>query len=452
VPPVTASQVPAALAEACAAVSPATGADAVAGVVPSWVARPASTLELSAVLRAAAGLNLASVPRGTGTKLAWGRPPDRCDLVVDMLGLDQVLEHEAGDLVARVQAGIRISELAAVLGRAGQELALDVPSQAAGGDGADGDGADRDGRGTVGGVLATGLAGPRRLRFGTPRDLTIGITMVRADGQIAHSGGKVVKNVAGYDLGKLLAGSYGTLGVIAEAAFRLHPVPAAAAWVTATADGPANGAAAAQRLMAAAADSPLAPSAAELDRPARGAPVRAAVLLEGDPDGVTERAGQLRGLLAAAGGADVAVSDAPPPWWGQAGVASPDQTLIRIAFWAGELAEVARAVDNAAAAAGLDPALGGSAAAGVLHARLPASAEPAAVAGFVGALRTARPLAGTGEAPPARGSAVVLHAPPAVLAAVDVWGPVPSAPLMRAVKDQFDPARRLSPGRFAAGI
>ena len=114
--PVTAP-VPGALSQACAAVRPADEADAVAGVTPSWVARPASTLELSAVLRAAAGLNLASVPRGTGTKLAWGRPPDRCDLVVDMLGLDQVLEHEAGDLVARVQAGIRISELAAVLGR-----------------------------------------------------------------------------------------------------------------------------------------------------------------------------------------------------------------------------------------------------------------------------------------------------------------------------------------------
>jgi glycolate dehydrogenase FAD-binding subunit len=449
--PVTASQVPAALAEACAAVSAATEADAVAGVVPSWVARPASTLELSAVMAAAAGLNLASVPRGTGTKLAWGRPPDRCDLVVDMLGLDQVLEHEAGDLVARVQAGIRISELAAVLGRAGQELALDVPSQAASGDGASG-GGNGGGRGTVGGVLATGLAGPRRLRFGTPRDLTIGITMVRADGQIAHSGGKVVKNVAGYDLGKLLAGSYGTLGVIAEAAFRLHPVPAAAAWVTATAGGPGDSAAAAQRLMATAADSPLAPSAAELDQAGRGQPVRAAVLLEGDPDGVAGRAGQLRGLLAGAGGTDVAVAGDPPDWWGLAGVAGQDQTLIRIAFWAGELAEVARAVDDAAAAAGLDPALGGSAAAGVLHARLPATAEPAAVAGFVTALRAARPLAGTGEAPPARGSAVVLHAPPAVRAAVDVWGPVPSAPLMRAVKDQFDPARRLSPGRFAAGI
>jgi len=444
--PVTASPVPAALTEACAAVSAATEADAVAGVTPSWVARPSDLAELSAVLRAAAGLNLASVPRGTGTKLAWGRPPDRCDLVVDMLGLDQVLEHEAGDLVARVQAGIRISELAAVLGRAGQELALDVPSQPASGNGR-GDSSD-GGRGTVGGVLATGLAGPRRLRFGTPRDLTIGITMVRADGQIAHSGGKVVKNVAGYDLGKLLAGSYGTLGVIAEAAFRLHPVPAAAAWVTATADG----AAAAQRLMATAADSPLAPSAAELDQAGRGQPVRAAVLLEGDPDGVAERAGQLRGLLAAAGGADVAVSDAPPPWWGLAGAGGAGETLIRVAFWAAELAGVIQALDEAAAAAGLDPALGGSAAAGVLHARLPADADPAAVAGFVTALRAARPLAGTGEAPPARGSAVVLYAPPAVRAAVDVWGPVPSAPLMRAVKDQFDPARRLSPGRFAAGI
>ena len=443
-PPVTARPVPAELSQACATVSSATGADAVAGVTPSWVARPADVAELSAVLAAAAGLNLASVPRGTGTKLAWGRPPDRCDLVVDMLGLDKVLEHESGDLVARVQAGVRISELAAVLRRAGQELALDVPSRPGRGD-------DDGARGTVGGVLATGLAGPRRLRFGTPRDLLIGITMVRADGQVAHSGGKVVKNVAGYDLGKLLAGSYGTLGVIAETAFRLHPVPAATAWVTATADGAGDGAAA-QRVIAAAADSPLAPTAAELDREARGRPVRVAVLLEGDQDGVSERAGQLRGLLAGAGGADVEVSGGPPPWWGQAAVAGPEETLVRIAFWAGELAEVMRAVDEAAAAAGLDPALGGSAAAGVLHARLPADANPAAIAGFVTALRTARPLTGTGEAPPARGSAVIVHAPPAVQAAVDIWGPVPSAPLMRAVKDQFDPARRLSPGRFAAGI
>ena len=102
------------------------------------------------------------------------------------------------------------------LGSAGQQLALDVPAEA-----------------TVGGVVATGTAGPRRFRYGAPRDLLIGITVVRADGVVAHSGGKVVKNVAGYDLGKLFAGSQGTLGVITEATFRLHPLPAAVAWVTA---------------------------------------------------------------------------------------------------------------------------------------------------------------------------------------------------------------------------
>ncbi len=85
-------------------------------------------------------------------------------------------------------------------------------------------------------MVASGLAGPRRLRYGTPRDLLIGVTMVRADGTVAKSGGKVVKNVAGYDLGKLLAGSAGTLGLITEATFRLHPLPAARAWVTATYD------------------------------------------------------------------------------------------------------------------------------------------------------------------------------------------------------------------------
>src|SRR5712692_5162245 len=119
---------PGPLTAACGAVRPAGPADAVAGVLP----------------------------RGTGTRLAWGGPPRRCDLVIDTLRLDRVLEHEAGDLVARVQAGVRIDELAGLLGSAGQQLSLDLPEAPGGG-----------GRGTVGGVLATGAAGPRRLRYGT---------------------------------------------------------------------------------------------------------------------------------------------------------------------------------------------------------------------------------------------------------------------------------------------
>jgi glycolate oxidase FAD binding subunit len=421
--------VPGPLAAACSQVRVAGPDDEVAGVRPSWVAPPASVAEMSAVLRAAAGLNLAVVPRGTGTKLDWGLPPRRCDLVVDTLRLNQVLEHEAGDLVVRVQAGVQLSELARVLGAAGQQLSLDLPG------------------GTVGGVLATGLAGPRRLRYGTPRDLAIGITVVRADGVVAHSGGKVVKNVAGYDLGKLFAGSYGTLGIIAEAAFRLHPVPAAMAWVSAE----GASAAAAGDIIATAADSPLAPSAAEISRAARGGPVHASVLIEGDTEGVAERAAQLAGLL----GPGAQVSAQPPAWWGRSGVPPDGGTLIRLAFWAGQLAEVLGVVDRAAAAAGLEPEVGGAAAAGVLHARLPAGASAAGVAQFASALRAAPPLGGTVPdtgGPPARGGVIVLQAPPRVRATADMWGPVPSAELMRALKDQFDPGHRMAPGRFAGGI
>src|SRR6266516_3027627 len=226
-----------ALAAACPALTDGTADDAVAGVVPSFVAAPASTAEAAALLRTAAEAGL-----------TWGTPPPRCDLVVDLRSMDQVVEHEAGDLVARVQAGATIGQLSVALAAAGQQLALDVPAEA-----------------TVGGVVATGTAGPRRFRYGTPRDLLIGITVVRADGVVARAGGKVVKNVAGYDLGKLFAGSHFTLGLITEATFRLHPLPAAVAWVTAE-FGPAARAGAVAAV-AAAAGSPLVPSAVELDWP-----------------------------------------------------------------------------------------------------------------------------------------------------------------------------------------
>ena len=308
---------------------------------------------------------------------------------------------------------------------------------------------------TVGGTLATGAAGPRRLRYGTPRDLIIGITVVRADGTVASSGGKVVKNVAGYDLGRLFTGSFGTLGLIVEAVFRLHPLPASAAYVTVDCRGPDE----AYRTVAAAAGSGLAPSAIEIDRAARGAPVRVAVLLEGDPDGTAERAGLLRSLL----GAGAATQPSPPAWWGWPAAGEPGQAgaLIRIAFWAAGLPRVLRVIDTAARAAGLDPAVGGSAAAGVIYAGTGPEADPAAVAAFVAGLRAAlargdadaRPAtAPAPDSPPVLASAVVVHAPPGVRDLVDPWGPVPSLPLMRAVKDQFDPGHRMAPGRFAGGI
>ena len=411
--------VPQQLGQACADVSLARPTDAVEGRLARYVAAPSSTQEAAALLRAAAELNLTVVPRGSASRLGWGCPPESCDLIVDTRRLDSVLEHAAGDMVARVQAGMTLDALQDRLAEQGQRLALDPP-----------------GGGTVGGLVATGVAGPLRLRYGGPRDLLIGITIVRADGTVARSGGKVVKNVAGYDLGKLFAGSYGTLGLITEATFRLHPQPAASAYRTLG----CSSAETAAEVVQAAVGSPLAPSAIELYWPSAASAISVTVLLEGDGAGVAERAERLDDLLGS-------VPSGRPSWWGFAG--ESDQTVLRVGFWPGRISGVLAAVRAAAAAAELDPAVAGPVAAGVLHVALEHGVPVQAAEKFVAGLRAAltRPGADMPEA-----SAVVLHAPPKVRDAVDMWGPVPSAALMRAIKDQFDPVHRMAPGRFAGGI
>jgi glycolate oxidase FAD binding subunit len=396
------------------------------GIVPAFVVAPGSTDEAAAVMRAAAEHELAVVVRGAGGRLGWGAPPSRCDLMIDTSRMSSVVEHSSGDLVARVQAGTRMGDVAAALERDGQEIALDVPDDA-----------------TVGGVVASGLAGPRRLRYGTPRDLLIGITIVRADGTVARSGGKVVKNVAGYDLGKLLAGSAGSLALITEATFRLHPLPAARVYVTAEylSVGIACDA------VAAAANSALVASAVELSRPEPGGPIRIGVLLEGTEEGVAARAMRMAGLLGPA-----ETSLAPPPWWRGAPNAEGG-TLIRVSCWVSALPTVLDAIDAAARDTGVSPAIAGSAGAGVLYLRLGADvadvadvadSADVASAGFVRGLRAAI----SGE----RGGVVVLAAPAAVRQALSGYGgmagAVPALALMRAVKDQFDPGHRMAPGRF----
>ncbi len=447
-----------ALAAACPALRDGDALDdAVGGLTPSFVGVPASTEEASALLRVAASFGLAVVPRGAGHGLGspgWGLPPSACDLVVDISAMDQVIEHAAGDLVARVQAGATIGQVASVLAEAGQQLALDAPADA-----------------TVGGVIATGTAGPRRFRYGSPRDLLIGVTAVRADGVVAHAGGKVVKNVAGYDIGKLLAGSQGTLALITEATFRLHPLPPSVAWVTAE-FGPAERGAAAAALQSAA-GSALVPSAVELDWPPSSAQsssrassrapraLRVGVLLEGTSSGVAERARLMSELLTSAGGSPaVAVGESAPPRWGQ--LPSPS-TVIRVSFWVGGLAGVLDAVAAAAASAEVRPAVTGSAGAGALYACLDPGTEHDATVRFVHSLRerldagtgtgagmSASAAAGSGGVRGPRGSVVVLAAPAPVMAAAGAYGSVPGAALMRSIKDQFDPDHRMFPGRLAA--
>ena len=434
-----------ALAGTGAPIRPGSPPDGVGGVVPACVASPATVDQLSGVMAAAAGLDLAVVPRGAGTTISWGLPPSRCDVVADLSGMDHVLEYAAGDLVVRVEAGVRLGQLAQVLAEKGQRLALDGPPTA-----------------TLGGLVATNAAGPLRLRYGLPRDLLIGITIVRPDGERAKAGGKVVKNVAGYDLGKLFAGSRGTLGLIAEVTFRLHPQPVLSAYVTQRFD---ESVAAAEAVLAAAA-SPLQPTAVELDRPRVGGPIHVATLLEGTASGVGARAERMRTVL----GPGASTTMATPDWWGQVGEASSGSvgagpagvvaggTLVRVAFWAAELRPVLDAIDTVAAESGVAVAVGGSAGAGVLYALLAADQDPEQVAVFVRALRAATghgasgPGGGPGVGGPARGSVVVLTAPGEVLGAVDPWGPVPSLGLMRAVKQQFDPRNLMSPGRGPGGV
>lgn len=392
--------------------------DTIAGVPARYVTAPRDTAQAAAVLRAAAELDLAVTVRGGGTKQDWGSPPRRLDLILDTTALTGVVEHAAGDLITVVRAGTRLDTLATALAGTGQQLALDAPLPG----------------GTVGGAVATNTAGPRRMLYGTPRDLLIGVTLVRADGVVAHAGGKVVKNVAGYDLAKLVAGAYGTLGLVTEAAFRLHPLPAAVAYVSRTADDAAGAA----RLAAGVRAAQLVPTALEVAAPP-DAPATVTVLLEGTPAGVAARAEAARRLL----GGDATVADREPDGWGRPPWRAGDTGLKLTAALSG----VPRLLAAARAAADrhrLPLALRGSAGVGVLYAGLPGTADPEPVAALVEAVRAVAGAAG--------GHTVVLTAPAPVRDRVDLWGPVDGLTLMRRVKHRFDPDARLAPGRFVGGI
>lgn len=393
------------LRAACADVAEATPGDTVDGVPARLVAWPASTGEVSAVLRAAAGMGLRVVVRGTGSRLAWGVPPTALDLIVDTSRMNAVVGHAAGDLVVTVQAGLRMVDLQDALAPHRQRLALESA-------------------GTVGGTVATAASGPLRYRYGSPRDLVIGITVVLADGTVARSGGNVVKNVAGYDLAKLYTGSFGTLGVITEVVFRLHPLPGASRWITVPVTDTLRAGAAVAAVRASQHD----PVALEVDRGAPGGVVTVGVAVEGVSAGIGARAEAVANLLRAAAGVPAAVTQQPPGWWGQA-LRSSHATVT---------CEPTGLPDLLAHAPG---ALRGSAGAGVLS------------AGLDDGDRLGNELAQLRKIVARHGGAAVLRcAPSQRKATLDVWGPVPALGLMRRLKDQFDPEHRLAPGRFVGGI
>jgi glycolate oxidase FAD binding subunit len=383
--------------------------DLVDGVVPGLVARPTSTQQVSEVLRAAAAHRLTVVPRGRGTKITWGMPPRSAGVLVDLGAMDQVLDHQAGDLIVETQAGARLAELQAVVGKEGQRLVLEETVPGA----------------SIGGTLATNASGPQRVLVGTARDLLIGITVVRADGVVAKAGGRVVKNVAGYDLGKLMIGSFGTLAVVTEALFRLHPEPPVQQWVSVEVDDPAGVHDAVQSVVHA----QVVPAAVEVDQPIDG-PATVTVLLGGKAEGVEGRVRTTRRLL----GEHAKVAERAPAGWASYPW-QPGETGLKLTCLLSGLRDVLRTAREVGAS------VRGSGGTGVLHAAV-ADAERAAEA-----VERLRAMCARHQ-----GAAVVVDAPREVKQAVDVWGPVPALDLMRRVKDQFDPDHRLAPGRFVGGI
>jgi glycolate oxidase FAD binding subunit len=404
-------------ATACPAAVPRepTAADAVDGLMPEVVTYPTSNDQVGEIVRLAGASDRTVVVRGSGTKIDWAGTPSSAQVVVDLSRMASILEHASGDFVVRVQAGCRLADLNRELGEVGQWVPVDevVPGS------------------TVGGVIATGICGPSRYLYGAVRDLLIGVTVVRADGVVARSGSKVVKNVAGYDLAKLFTGSYGTLGVITEAILRLRPLPALRRYLTATyADETVLAPALADVLR-----SQEALTAVELECRMPQGVINLSVLVEGRAEPAQERAQRVRGML---GSPDF--SDDPPDGWG----ALPGPVTLKLTAELRSVPALLALVRLVAGAHNLDVVVRGSAGVGVLFAGLGEEVPPARLQAFLSELRKG--------CDPLGGRVVVLRAPGKTKAAVDIWGPVAGLELMRRLKQQFDPNRILAPGRFVGGI
>jgi glycolate oxidase FAD binding subunit len=344
-----------------------------------------------------------------------------------MSGLAGVVEHAAGDMTVAVRAGTTLADLQAALVREGQFLAIDPPVP-----------------GTVGGLIATGDSGPRRLRYGGVRDLILGVTFVRPDGTIARGGGKVVKNVAGYDLPKLLTGSLGTLGVIIEANFRLYPIPPSSATLALRVP-----IARASKWAASLAGDSLVPAAVDYFSGVVEGDEGAAARFETSPVSAQAQAERASALAASIGGAQGHILDPEDEeaLWTEMDsvvVTGPDDVLARLITTVAELPLLAESAQRAAQ----DAAVSLTVRAHLRHGHALLRWRDPTADTAVHLLRQLR-----GEAEARASNLVVWRAPAEVRAEVDVWGnPGEGLGLMRRVKAQFDPNNMLNPGRFVGGI
>ncbi len=397
----------------------ASPAHAIDGIQPWLVVEPNTPDQIAQLLTRANTAGLCVTPTGGGSKLSWGNPPRRIDLLLSLRRMGAVVEHAWGDMTATVQAGCTVAELQRQLAMHGQRLALDPlwPEQA-----------------TIGGILATNDSGALRLRFGALRDLILGVTVALPDGTLARSGGKVVKNVAGYDLPKLMTGALGTLGVIVDATFRLYPLPPYVEIVSVglpTMDS-------ANALMLKILDSPIVPSGVQCHVGSRLSP-EVELRFEGIADAVDAQLQQLRRLCS--GSIQIQPDELGTNWTDRESLFQPGPTTVtcKASVLPSQIGTLTSAVQRVAGPLKLEWELVAQVF-GIATLRL-VGANAQALAAALAILR--------GEVKQLGGSLVLLSCPPDVKARIDVWdSPGSSAPLMRRIKDRFDPQHILNPGRF----
>jgi len=391
-----------------------TAADRVDGEVPPRVAEPDSPQAFADALKYAAADRLPTVIRGGGTKLSWGRPPDTVDLVVSTSRLARLIAHRHGDLTATVQAGMTLRALNAALSTERQWLPIDSAFDEA----------------TIGGIVATNDAGPSRHRHGTPRDLVIGITLALTDGRLVKAGGTVVKNVAGYDLGKLVSGSHGTLAGIVDVTFKLVPVPLSSAtliaWYT-DADALA-------RDVAAVDGSQIEPAAFDIRAEEGEAPFQLKLRIATSP---AARDAQIASARALVSGQVTVLTDAAEgaTWAAQLDALTLGDATVRFSWLPSRLPQVLALLAE----------LQRSDAVRVLFAGRVVGAGTARLSGGMNALVAAvERLRASADV----GNVVLLRGSRELKERVDVWGPERSSDrVARAVKNKLDPAGILNANR-----
>jgi glycolate oxidase FAD binding subunit len=399
----------------------AEAADGIEDVTPGLIVEPDTPQALADMLAWASRERRSVVLRGGGTKLAWGRRPDSIDLILSTARLNRVLAHAHGDLTATIEAGAALADANRELGRHRQWLPLDSPFD----------------RATIGGTIATNDSGSLRQRYGTPRDVLIGIHLATMDGRLVKAGGNVVKNVAGYDLGKLISGSFGTLAAIVSATFKLSPVPVCSQTLIApfSTIGAVTAAAAAVRA------SQLEPTAFDIHLAAGGrrktSRFRLLLRFASTPDAIGSQIQHARTLMKAES-TDVVDGDREGEVWRQLAQihGSPSGAVVKMSWLAATLGDVLALVENVAGTTGPVEFVG----------------RVAVGAGFVRVnVETAEQITAVERlraAPRVVGNVVLLRAAPAAKDRVGVWGAgSDAADLLQQLKHVFDPAGVLNAGR-----